>query len=47
MLYFAFGTPGMDGDILQGYLKQVEEYVKVLAPSAETMMHMLIKDSDR
>ena len=39
VLYFAFGTPGMDWEVLKGYLKQVEEYVKVLAPGAQTKLH--------
>lgn len=40
ILYFAFGTPGMETETVQGYLDQVEEYVKVLAPSARTEMHL-------
>ena len=40
VLYFAFGTPGMEPEILKGYLEQVEEYVKVLAPAAVTDLHM-------
>ena len=40
VLYFAFGTPGMDSDILQGYLEQVKKYILVLAPTAETKMHI-------
>ena len=38
VLYFAFGTPGMETEKLRGYLEQVEQYVKVLAPGAETKM---------
>ena len=41
VMYFAFGTPGMEEETLKGYLGQVEEYVKVLAPSARTELHML------
>lgn len=40
VLYFAFGTPGMKAEALEGYLAKVEEYVKVLAPTAETELHM-------
>lgn len=40
VLYFAFGTPGMETDMLRGYLGQVEQYVKVLAPSAGTELHV-------
>ena len=40
VLYFAFGTPGMAAEKLTGYLDQVEEYVKVLAPAAETQLHV-------
>ena len=40
VLYFAFGTPGMEAGALEGYLRQVEEYVKVLAPAARTEMHI-------
>lgn len=40
VLYFAFGTPGMAADVLEGYLRQVEAYVRVLAPAAETEMHI-------
>lgn len=40
VLYFAFGTPGMDASALTGYLEQVDEYVKVLAPGSETQMHV-------
>ncbi|MBQ2846124.1 MAG: hypothetical protein IJE75_03185, partial [Firmicutes bacterium] len=40
ILYFAFGTPGMELDTIKGYLEQVDEYVKVLAPAAVTEMHL-------
>lgn len=40
VLYFAFGTPGMKAEALEGYLAKVEEYVKVLAPTAETELFM-------
>ena len=40
VLYFAFGTPGMKEEALQGYLAKVEEYVKVLAPAATTKLYM-------
>ena len=40
VLYFAFGTPGMPAEQLEGYLRQVGEYVRVLAPGAEMKMHM-------
>lgn len=40
VLYFAFGTPGMNEEALQDYLAKVEEYVKVLAPAAETKLYM-------
>ena len=40
VLYFAFGTPGMKEEALQDYLAKVEEYVKVLAPAAETKLYM-------
>lgn len=40
VLYFAFGTPGMSEDELAGYLSQVGEYVRVLAPGAEMKTHM-------
>ena len=40
VLYFAFGTPGMGADELNGYLNQVEEYIKVLASGAETKYYM-------
>lgn len=36
VLYLAFGTPGMVREVLGEYLDQLEEYVKVLAPAAET-----------
>lgn len=40
VLYFAFGTPGMETEKLTGYLQQVREYVNVLAPDANTKMHV-------
>jgi len=40
VLYFAFGTPGMATETLKTYLDQVEQYVKVLAPKAETKLHL-------
>lgn len=40
VLYFAFGTPGMEAETLKGYLDQVETYVKVLAPAAKTHLHL-------
>ena len=40
VLYFAFGTPGMAAETLKTYLDQVEQYVKVLAPKAETKLHL-------
>ena len=39
VLYFAFGTPGMETETLTGYLEQVEKYAKVLAPGAQTKVH--------
>ena len=39
VLYFAFGTPGMETETLTGYLEQVEKYAKVLAPVAQTKVH--------
>lgn len=41
VLYFGFGTPGMDSDTIKAYLQQVEQYVKVLAPTAVTELHMI------
>ena len=38
VLYFAFGTPGMKTETLEGYLNQLETYIKVLAPTAETRL---------
>ncbi len=40
VLYFAFGTPGMETETLEGYLSQVETYVRVLAPDAKTVLHL-------
>lgn len=40
VLYFAFGTPGMETDTLKSYLDQVLTYVRVLAPAAETRLHL-------
>lgn len=40
-LYFAFGTPGMSEDVLNGYLDQLEVYAKTLAPTAETNRKMI------
>ena len=39
VLYFAFGTPGLETETLTGYLEQVEKYAKVLAPGAQTKVH--------
>lgn len=39
VLYFAFGTPGVEQDVLKGYLEQVDVYVKTLSPAAETKMY--------
>lgn len=41
VLYFAFATPGMEAETVKGYLEQVEQYAKVLAPGAKTHMHVL------
>ena len=41
VLYFAFGTPGMAAEVLEEYLRQVEKYIKVLAPAAKTEMHVM------
>lgn len=40
VMYFAFGTPGMDIEVLKENLDQVKEYVMVLAPTARTELHL-------
>ena len=40
-LYFAFGTPGKTPEELNGYLDQLEEYVRILAPGAVITRHMV------
>ena len=41
VVYLAFGTPGMTEEALGEYLDQLEEYVRVLAPAAETQRHFV------
>ena len=38
--YWRCGIRTAVNGILQGYLQQVKEYVRVLAPAAETKMHI-------
>ena len=40
-LYFAFGTPGMAPEVLQGYLEQLSAYAKTLAPTATMELRMI------
>lgn len=39
VLYLVFGTPSTSAEVLDECLDQVEEYVRTLAPSAETQRH--------
>jgi DNA/RNA-binding domain of Phe-tRNA-synthetase-like protein len=41
VLYLIFGSPGMKIEAIDEYLDQLEEYVKVLAPAAETERHFV------
>lgn len=41
VLYLIFGSPGMTIEAIDEYLDQLEEYVKVLAPAAETERHFV------
>ena len=41
ILYFSFGTAGMECAQLEEYLRQVEAYIAVLAPGAETKLHLV------
>lgn len=41
VLYLIFGSPDMTIEAIDEYLDQLEEYVKVLAPAAETERHFV------
>ncbi len=41
VLYLIFGSPGMTIEAIDEYLDQLEEYVKLLAPAAETERHFV------
>jgi hypothetical protein len=41
VLYLVFGTPSTSAEVLDECLDQVEEYVRTLAPSAETQRHFV------
>ena len=41
VLYLAFGTPSTSSEVLEECLDQAEEYVRTLAPTAETQRHFI------